>query len=75
MAEKKPKEEATGCPVGKFFKDMDEILGRKSKFIEHMKQSRIEFLKGIRSLIDDRINDLEKSRKRAGEKMTKIKVE
>ena len=75
MAQKKSKEEGVGCPVGKFFKDMDDAWGRKSKFFEHMRQSRIEFLKGIRSLVDERIDHLEKSRKRAGRKMTNIKVE
>ena len=32
MAQKKSKEEGVGCPVGKFFKDMDDVWGRKSKF-------------------------------------------
>jgi hypothetical protein len=41
-----------------------------------MTQSRIEFLKGIRSLVEERIDNLEKKRSTKGKKkMTKIKVE
>ena len=76
MAEKKSKEETVGCPVGTFFKDLEKAFGGKSKFFEHMTQSKVEFLKGIRSLLDERIEHLEK--KRSGKtktKMTKIKVQ
>ena len=76
MADKKDKEEMVVCPVGKFFTDLEDIMGKKSKFHEHMTRSRVEFLKGLRSLIDEGINYYEKkgSQKR-GKKMTKIKVE
>ena len=51
-------------------------LGKKSKFREHINRSRIEFLKAIRSLLDERIEELEKGPSRRGEKkVTKIKVE
>jgi hypothetical protein len=41
-----------------------------------MTRSRVEFLKGIRSLLDERIDHYEKKgTKKAGKKMTKIKVE
>ncbi len=41
-----------------------------------MTRSKIEFLKGVKSLLDDRIEDLEKKdSKKAGTKMTKVKVE
>lgn len=76
MAEKKSKEETAGCPVGTFFKDFEGTFGKKSKFFKHMTQSKVEFLKGIRSLLDERIEHLEK--KRSGKtktKMTKIKVQ
>jgi hypothetical protein len=56
--------------------DLDKVFGRKSEFSKHMTQSRIEFLKGIRSMVDERINDLEKKQSKKGKKrMTKIKVE
>ena len=76
MAEKKSKEETGGCPVGTFFKDFEGTFGKKSTFFKHMTQSKVEFLKGIRSLLDERIDHLEKrSSGKSGNRMTKIKVE
>jgi len=64
------------CPVGRFFSDLEKASGRQSKFFEHLNQSRIEFLRAIRALVDERIEGLEKKgAKKAGKKMTKIKVE
>ncbi len=76
MAEKKSEPEKAGCPVGSFFEDLEKVFGKRSAFFEHMTQSRLEFLKGIRSLLDARIDHLEKRRAgKAGRKLTKIKVE
>ncbi|RLB37617.1 MAG: hypothetical protein DRH12_14075 [Deltaproteobacteria bacterium] len=65
------------CPVGKFFSELEKRgLGKQSKFREHIDRARVEFLKAIRSLLDERIDELEKrSPKRSGKKVTKIKVE
>ncbi len=76
MVEKKGEEERTTCPAGTFFMDLEKTFGRKSMFYKHMTRSRIEFLKGVKSLLDDRIEYLEKKdSKKAGAKMTKVKVE
>ena len=76
MAEKKSEQETTGCPVGGFFEDLEQAFGKKSQFFEHMTQSKLEFMKGIRSLLDARIDHLEKQRSgKPAKKMTKIKVE
>ncbi len=76
MTEKKSKEETVVCPVGTFFTDLERAFGRRSQFFEHMTRSRIEFLKGIKSLLDDRIENLEKRASQSGgKKMTKIEVE
>ena len=76
MAEKKSEQETKGCPVGSFFEDLEKAFGKKSPFFEHMTQSKLEFMKGIRSLLDERIENLEKKRSgNSGKKMTKIKVE
>ena len=76
MAEKKSEQETTGCPVSNFFEDLEKAMGKKSPFFEHMIQSKLEFMKGIRSLLDARIDHLEKMRSgESGRKMTKIKVE
>ena len=76
MAEKTTKEESIECPVGAFFKDINEVFGKGSKFYQHMTQSKVEFLKGIRSLVDERIENLEKRQStKSRKRMTKIKVE
>jgi len=73
MARKK-EEEMVICPVGKFFMDLQKLSLPKSKFFEHLDLSRIEFLKAIRSLVDERIESFEKKRSRQGKKATKIEV-
>ncbi|MCP4149056.1 MAG: hypothetical protein GY757_15010 [bacterium] len=76
MVEKKGKEDRINCPVGTFFMDLEKTFGRKSPFYEHMTRSKIEFLKGVKSLLDDRIEYLEKKgSKKTGAKMTQVKVE
>ena len=76
MVEKKSKEDRVNCPVGTFFMDLERTFGRKSRFNKHLTQSKIEFLKGVKSLLDDRIEYLEKKdSKKAGAKLTKVKVE
>ena len=74
--EKKSDERVFICPVGKFFSDIEKVSGKGSQFFSHLGRSRIEFLKAIRSLLDDRIEALEKKRTpHSEEKMTRIKVE
>jgi len=73
---KKKEEQVVLCPVGKFFMDLQKFSLPKSKFFEHMDLSRIEFLKAIRSLVDERIEGLEeKKRSKQEKKATKIKVD
>jgi hypothetical protein len=64
------------CPVGKFFMDLERVSRKRSTFIHHLYQSRVEFLKAVRSLIDEKIEDLEeKSEKTEKKKARKIPVE
>jgi hypothetical protein len=72
---KQKEDEMVVCPVGKFFLDLQKGSRKKSKFFEHLDLSRIEFLKALRSLIDDRIEGLEeKKSSRQEKKATKIEV-
>ena len=72
---KKKEEQVVLCPVGRFFMDLQKFSLPKSKFFEHMDLSRIEFLKAIRSLVDERIEGLEeKKRSKQEKKATRIKV-
>ena len=76
MAAKKDKDPAVECPVGRLFMDLEDSLGKKSKFFKHMTRSKVEFLKGIRSLLDERIDHYEKKGfKKTDQKMTKIKID
>lgn len=76
MAKKKNKKEMVVCPIGKFFMDFEKVWGMESDFFKHLTQSRIEFLRAIRSVVDERIETLEKKHAaKSGKKMTKIKVE
>ncbi|UCB49370.1 MAG: hypothetical protein JSW56_00220, partial [Deltaproteobacteria bacterium] len=75
MAKERHKEEMMVCPVGKFFWDMQKGSRKRSKFFDHMDQSRVEFLKAIRALVDERIADIEKKGAARSKRATKIKVE
>ena len=76
MPDTNNKEAAVGCPVGCFLRDVEKTFGKRSKFIDHMTQSRIEVLKGIRSLVDERIEQLDKRKSsKTKRKATKVKVD
>ena len=75
MAREKTNQETLSCPVARIFSELEKAYGRKSTFFNHLHQSQIEFLKAILSLVDDRINDLEKKSAGSKKKTTKIKVE
>lgn len=75
-AKSEEKAQTALCPVGRFFADLEKAPGKDSAFFEHMKKSRVEFLKGIRSLVDERIEAIEK-KGGAGDKRkaTRVQVE
>jgi len=77
MAKKtKDDNEVALCPVGKFFLELEKASGKKTDFFKHLSRSRVEFLKAIRALVDERIEGLEKTGSPKGKKKaTKIKVE
>ena len=76
MTREESEKETVLCPVGRFFMDLERAVGKTSKFTKHLNRSQIEFLKAIRSLVDEKIETLEKKDSpKAGKKMTKIKVQ
>jgi hypothetical protein len=75
MAKEKHKQETVLCPICRFFQDLENLQGGKSEFFDHLNQSRVEFLKAIRSLLDEKIESIEKKSVKKGKKATKIKVE
>ena len=76
MGKKHHDDEMVVCPVGRFFMDLEKASAKRSKFFVHLDRSRVEFLKALRSLLDESIEHLEK-RERSGreKKATKIEVE
>lgn len=62
--------------MGRFFLELERVSGRKSAFMGHLNRSRAEFLKAVRTLLDEKIEDLERhDAGRAQKRATKIKVE
>lgn len=74
MVKKSHRSEMMSCPVARFFSDLEKISGRKSPFFGHLKSSRIEFLKAVRSLFDARIDSLEKMGPRSGKKISETEA-
>jgi len=60
-----------GCLCREVLEQVRECLGVSSEVREHFTNSRIEFLKGIRAVIDSRIEHISKAHQRG----TKIAVE
>ena len=68
--------ESLPCPLTKIFMHLRSSAERKSKFFQHLTRSRVELLKAVKSLLDDKIEYLEKkAASQDKKKMTKIKVE
>lgn len=59
------------CPFCLTSRMMEEAKEEYSGFFTHLRNARIEVLRGFRTLIDERISSLEKQKK----KVTKVKVE
>ena len=59
------------CPFCLSRRIMEEAKEEYSDFFAHLRNARIEVLKGFRTLIDERISSLERQKK----KVTKVKVE
>jgi hypothetical protein len=76
MSKDKHRKEAAGCPVGSFFKSMDEIFGSGSDIGGHLQRSQLELLRAIRTWADGRIEHIEQQRpSRRRKKVTKIEVD
>ena len=68
-------EESVVCPMCLVVRCLRDMVDRKSPFFEHMNNARIEFLEGIKSLIDERIEAIKKGAGTRKSRLTKIKVE
>jgi hypothetical protein len=59
------------CVCNEFAEHMQDVFGVSPAVREHLKNSRVEFLKAVRSVIDDKIDRLSKPAQRGA----KIAVE
>lgn len=76
MRRNEAEREKVSCPVGRFFADLEKRAGRGSKFFDHLSRSRLEFLKAVRSLLDERIEEMEKKGAgKGGRRAKRIDVE
>lgn len=66
---------AYGCPIGEFISRVRSTFGSESEFRQHMRNSRIEFLKAIRSIIDKRIEELEQCGRASERRANKVEIE
>lgn len=72
---KEERKEISECPLCTLFTIGSRVFGKESEFYRHMINARIEFLQAIKSLIDSRIESLEKTEKTPKKKkFTKIEV-
>ena len=56
--------------------DLEKQFGKKSNFFNHLNQFHIEILKAVRSLVDERIEALDRRKSaKVKKKMTAIKVD
>jgi len=67
MAKKKAEEKRTMlCPLCMMMEAMGQCAERHEDFVKHMRNARVEFLEGIRSVIDAHIEDLQDKGKSGG---------
>jgi hypothetical protein len=70
-SEAKSRPQQCWCPFCFGMRVFEERRKRHREFFVHLDKARIEILQAFRSLIDERIADLEKQKK----KVTKVEVE
>ena len=76
MSKDKRRQATAGCPVGSFFKSLDDLFGAGSDIGGHLQRSQLELLKAIRAWADGRIEHLEQQGpSKRQKKVTKIKVD
>jgi hypothetical protein len=69
------KDEGCVCPLWLLLGFVRDMTERKSAFFQHMDNARIEFLEGVKALIDERIETIKKGSGTRKSTLTKIKVE
>ena len=71
MTEEHDHKHCVCCETNDTLSRIFKMMGGSEEVSNHFRQSRVEFLKGVRALLDDRIEQLGKS----GHKGTRVVVE
>ena len=74
-SKKAEKEEAFVCPMCLVIRCLRDMVDRESSFFKHMNNARIEFLEGIKALINQQIETIKKGSGTRKSSLTKIEVE
>ncbi len=72
QAEEERTRQTGPCPICEIF---DFVFNLPGDDLEHFRQSKIEFWRGIKALIDRRIDSLEKAGGKGSSRARKVKVE
>jgi hypothetical protein len=72
---KADKDEAFVCPVCVLLSCVRDLVDTESPVFKHMNNARVEFLEGIKALIDARIQAIKKGTGSKRSRLMKIKVE
>ena len=72
---KADKDEAFVCPVCVLLGCVRDLVDTESPVFKHMNNARVEFLEGIKALIDARIKAIKKGTGSKRSRLMKIKVE
>lgn len=72
---KADKDEAFVCPVCVLLGCVRDLVDTESSVFKHMNNARVEFLEGIKALIDARIQAIKKGTGSKRSRLMKIKVE
>jgi hypothetical protein len=68
-------ERVCDCPMCQLIAGLKKGMGKKSQFRRHLYRSKVEFLKAIRALIDERIEELEGKAEERPRQAVKVAVE
>jgi hypothetical protein len=76
MSKDKRRQAAADCPVGSFFKSLEDVFGAGSDIGGHLQRSQLELLKALRAWADSRIEHIEQQQpSKRKKKVTKIEVD
>lgn len=62
------------CPLCMMMDALNACADQHSEFVKHMRNARIEFLEGVKSVIESHIDDLQQKNKSGSGSFKKVEV-